>query len=177
MTELPNILIIYPDQMRYDAMGSAGNPVIKTPNIDRLAMEGVHFAEAYLSFPICCPFRASLITGKYAHGHGMVQNHIPLRGGQTFLAEMLADAGYRTGYLGKMLHDLRCDHHEQNNLVDLAGHAALMDDFDARIAAHMAGTGDDWDMAAEFPPPDFLTHAEAKTYLESELLPNAVVVP
>jgi len=76
-----------------------------------------------------------------------------------------------------MLHDLRSDYHEQRNLVDLVGHAALMDDFDARIAAHMAGTGDDWDMAAEFPPPDFLTHAEAKTWLETELLPNAVVVP
>ena len=76
-----------------------------------------------------------------------------------------------------MLHDLRRDYHEQRNLVDLAGHVALMDDFDARFAAHMAETGDDWDMAAEFPPPDFLTHAEAKTRLETELLPNAVVVP
>ena len=497
MTDRPNVLIIYPDQMRYDAMGSAGNPVIKTPNIDRLAMEGVHFAEAYLSFPICCPFRASMLTGKYAHGHGMVQNHFPLRGDQTFLAEVLREAGYRTGYIGKwhleggpkpgfvpphrrfgfehfigfnrghdylqsiyfddagqayapkryepdyqtdqfiefidgavvegdgrpffgyisygpphfpnnmpehyrtlyrpeevplppgvpnpelqvavqrrrneefcggdprsphrshaaydtkppgepeteaeirqfiaeyygmianidwnvgrvlnrldalgiaentlvvflsdhgdmlgqhgyfcgikcqgyraamqvplniryparfeagrttralvdvgvdmmptlldlcgieapegmhgqsylpvldgtaseardaimyqvmrqtggqqgefspyaqrgirtrewlyvrhrdrrvMLHDLRGDYHEQKNLVERAGHAALMDDFDARIAAHMAETGDDWDMAADFPPPDFLTHAEARVYLESELLPNAIVV-
>ena len=75
-----------------------------------------------------------------------------------------------------MLHDLRSDYHEQNNLVERAGHAALMDDFDARIAAHMAETGDDWDMAANFPPPDFLTHAEARVYLESELLPNAIVV-
>lgn len=97
----PNILIIYPDQMRADAMGCAGNPVIKTPNIDRLANEGAHFLNAYTSFPICSPFRASLLTGKYAQGHGMVQNHFPLRGDQGFLAELLRDAGYRTGYIGK----------------------------------------------------------------------------
>ena len=77
----------------------------------------------------------------------------------------------------RMLHDLRSDYHEQYNLVDLAEHAGLMDDFDARIAAHMAETGDDWDMAADFPPPSFPTHAEARICLDTELLPNAVVVP
>ncbi|MCY3878214.1 MAG: sulfatase [Rhodobacteraceae bacterium] len=97
----PNILIIYPDQMRYDAMGCSGNPVIRTPNIDKLSKEGVHFSEAYASYPICCPFRASVLTGKYAQGHGMIQNHFPLRAGQGFLAEFLKDAGYQTGYIGK----------------------------------------------------------------------------
>lgn len=97
----PNILIIYPDQMRYDAMQCAGNPVIKTPNIDRLSQEGVHFCEAYTSYPICCPFRASVQTGKYAQSHGMTQNHFPLRDDQVFLAECLKGAGYRTGYIGK----------------------------------------------------------------------------
>lgn len=101
MSDKPNILIIYPDQMRADALGCAGNPVVKTPNIDRLANEGVHFTEAYTSYPICCPFRASVLTGKYAQGHGMIQNHFPLRGDQTFLAELLKDAGYQTGYIGK----------------------------------------------------------------------------
>ncbi|WP_051482969.1 sulfatase family protein [Thioalkalivibrio sp. HK1] len=101
MSDRPNILIVYPDQMRYDAMGCAGNPVIKTANIDRLSAEGVHFSQAYVSYPICCPFRASLLTGKYAQGHGMIQNHFPLRGGQGFLAEYLRAAGYRTGYIGK----------------------------------------------------------------------------
>jgi arylsulfatase A-like enzyme len=101
MSKQPNILIIYPDQMRYDAMGCAGNPVIKTPHIDRLAREGVQFTESYTSYPICCPFRASMLTGKYAQAHGMTQNHFPLRGDQTFLAQCLRDAGYRTGYVGK----------------------------------------------------------------------------
>ena len=98
---LPNVLIIYADQMRYDAMGCAGNPVIRTASIDRLSAEGVHFGEAYASYPVCCPFRASVMTGKYAQGHGMVQNHFPLRDGQGFLAEYLRDAGYQTGYIGK----------------------------------------------------------------------------
>ena len=101
MSDKPNILIIYPDQMRSDAMGCAGNNIVKTPNIDRLAQEGMHFTEAYTSYPVCCPFRASVLTGKYAQGHGMVQNHFPLRGDQTFLADMMKEAGYQTGYIGK----------------------------------------------------------------------------
>jgi arylsulfatase A-like enzyme len=87
--------------MRYDTMGCSGNPVIKTPNIDRISSEGVHFSEAYTSYPICCPFRASMLTGKYAQKHGMTQNHFPLRADQTVLAECMRDAGYRTGYVGK----------------------------------------------------------------------------
>jgi len=101
MNKQPNIIIVYADQMRYDAMGCSGNPVIKTPHIDRLASEGVQFTESYTSYPICCPFRASMLTGKYAQGHGMVQNHFPLRADQTFLADCLKSAGYRTGYVGK----------------------------------------------------------------------------
>ena len=97
----PNILIFYPDQMRQDAMGCAGNPVIKTPYINRLAAEGVHFTNAYVSYPVCSPFRASLFTGKYAQGHGMYQNHFPLNARQIFLARLLKDAGYQTGYIGK----------------------------------------------------------------------------
>ena len=101
MSERPNIVIIYPDQMRADAMGCAGNRVVKTPNINRLANEGVQFTEAYASYPVCCPFRGSVLTGKYAQGHGLIQNHFPLPSNQTFLAEMLKQAGYQTGYIGK----------------------------------------------------------------------------
>jgi arylsulfatase A-like enzyme len=97
----PNILIIYPDQMRADAMSCAGNSRIKTPNLDRLAFEGVRFTHAYTSFPLCCPFRASFMTGKYAHSTGMYANHYPIPLGQDFLAEIFRDAGYQTGYVGK----------------------------------------------------------------------------
>jgi len=97
----PNVIIIYPDQMRYDAMGCAGNPCIRTPNIDRLAREGVGFSNAHTSFPLCSPFRASLMTGKYAHSHGLCANHYPIKLGQRFLAEIFRDHGYKTGYVGK----------------------------------------------------------------------------
>ena len=97
----PNLLIIYPDQMRYDCTGSAGNLVIRTPNIDRLAREGVFFRSAYTSFPLCCPFRASVMTGTYAHSNGMYANHYPIPLGQRWLADCFNDAGYRTGYVGK----------------------------------------------------------------------------
>jgi transposase len=75
------------------------------------------------------------------------------------------------------LYDLKADYLEQNNLVDNPAYSTLMDEFDERIRAHMAATGDDWDMCAHFPPPDWVTHAEAKEHLEKSLLPNAVVVP
>ncbi|MGC6411740.1 MAG: hypothetical protein ACON4F_02790, partial [Candidatus Puniceispirillaceae bacterium] len=68
------------------------------------------------------------------------------------------------------------DYFEQNNLVDDPAYTALMDEFDARIEAHMTATNDDWDMCAHFPPPDWVTHAEAKEYLEKTLLPKAVIV-
>ncbi len=97
----PNILIIYADQMRADMMGCAGNPVIKTPYLDRLAGEGVRFENAFVSYPLCCPFRASFLTGKYAHATSMFANHFPIDTNQTFLAQLLADTGYRTGYVGK----------------------------------------------------------------------------
>ena len=97
----PNILIIYPDQMRADVMSCAGNPTIKTPYCDRLAQEGVRFEEAYTSFPLCTPFRSCLFTGKYNHSTGVHANHHPIPLGQNFLPELLRDGGYQTGYIGK----------------------------------------------------------------------------
>jgi len=75
------------------------------------------------------------------------------------------------------LFDQRADPDEQCNLVDDPVHAAMMDQFDAQLDAHMKATGDDWDMAADFPPPDWVTHADAKEHLENVLLPNAIHVP
>ena len=97
----PNILLIYADQMRYDCMSPAGNPVIKTPHLQRMANEGLTFDNAFASYPLCCPFRASMMTGKHAQGHGLTQNHFPLRDDQEFLGERMSDAGYQTLYVGK----------------------------------------------------------------------------
>ncbi|MCJ7873429.1 sulfatase [Phaeobacter sp. J2-8] len=101
MSKKPNILMIYADQMRYDCMGCSGNPDVKTPNIDRLAQEGVCFDEAFTSYPLCTPFRASLLTGKYAHEAGLYSNHFPINTDQPSLAPYLNSIGYQSGYIGK----------------------------------------------------------------------------
>ncbi|MEI6872753.1 MAG: sulfatase-like hydrolase/transferase, partial [Verrucomicrobiota bacterium] len=97
----PNILLILPDQMRATAMGCAGNSEIQTPNIDQLAKEGMLFRRTYANVPVCCPARATLLTGTYAHKNGMVANDLRLREDQVTIAKILKDAGYRTGFIGK----------------------------------------------------------------------------
>jgi len=97
----PNILFIFPDQLRAQALGCLGNADVKTPNIDRLAAEGVLFKQTFANTPVCCPARANLLTGKYAHRNGMVANDLRLRESETTLAELLKQAGYRTGFVGK----------------------------------------------------------------------------
>jgi len=97
----PNILLIMPDQMRASAMGCDGNPDVKTPHIDRLATDGVRFKRTYADTPVCCPARAVLLTGTYCHVNGMIANDLRLREEQVTLAEILRDAGYRTGFVGK----------------------------------------------------------------------------
>lgn len=100
-TRKPNILIIYPDQMRADAIGCMGNTYVQTPNIDRLAREGVMFHNAFTSYPVCSPFRASFLTGRYAHTTGVLTNHTSINTTLPSLATILSDNGYRTGYVGK----------------------------------------------------------------------------
>lgn len=97
----PNILIIQPDQHRADVMGCAGDKIVKTPNLDRLAGNGVRFSNAVSASPVCCPFRATLQTGLYIHEHGVVGNTIRLDYDLKGLAEIFAENGYATGYIGK----------------------------------------------------------------------------
>jgi arylsulfatase A-like enzyme len=97
----PNVLLIVPDQLRAQALGCTGNRDVKTPNIDRLASQGVLFRQTFANTPVCCPARAVLLTGKYAHKNGMVCNDLRLRESETTLAELLKEAGYKTGLIGK----------------------------------------------------------------------------
>lgn len=99
--ERPNILLILPDQMRASAMGCDGNAEVHTPHIDRLAAEGIRFKRTYANVPVCCPARAILLTGTYPHVNGMVANDLRLREDQVTIAEILREAGYRTGFVGK----------------------------------------------------------------------------
>lgn len=102
MNKRPNILFIFADQHRYDALGSAGNPLIKTPNLDGLADSGVRFADAWCQSPICQPSRAALITGRYPHELGVMRNFGPDmdESWPTFMKQ-LQQAGYTTANIGK----------------------------------------------------------------------------
>src|SRR5262249_9083956 len=97
----PNILFIFPDQWRAESLGCLGNPDVRTPHLDRLAAEGILFRQTFANTPVCCPARASILTGKYPHKNGMLANDLRLRESETTLAELLRQAGYRTGFIGK----------------------------------------------------------------------------
>ncbi|MGC8792160.1 MAG: sulfatase family protein, partial [Bryobacteraceae bacterium] len=97
----PNILFVFPDQMRAQALGAMGNPDVRTPQLDRLASQGVLFENTLANSPVCSPARATMLTGKYAHRNGMIANDLRLRESEVTLAEILADAGYHTGFIGK----------------------------------------------------------------------------
>jgi arylsulfatase A-like enzyme len=98
----PNFLIICTDQMRADHMGCAGNPVIRTPNLDALAAGGVHLPRAYVNCPLCMPSRATLFTGQTPRGHGVRTNGIPLTRNTPTMPGALSQAGYRTASIGKI---------------------------------------------------------------------------
>ncbi len=97
----PNILFILPDQWRAQAFGFAGDPNVKTPNLDRLAERSVRFLNAIAGMPVCCPSRASLLTGQRPLTTGVFMNDVPLNPNAVTLAKVLHQAGYDTAYIGK----------------------------------------------------------------------------
>ena len=97
----PNILFVLADQLRAQSVGCYGNEEAKTPHLDRLASKGVLFRNTVANTPVCCPARAIMLTGKYAHKNGMVANDLRLRESEVTTAEVLAGEGYRTGFIGK----------------------------------------------------------------------------
>ncbi|MXW25356.1 MAG: sulfatase-like hydrolase/transferase [Dehalococcoidia bacterium] len=90
------------DQHRADALGCYGNDIIRTPNIDRLAAEGVRFGRAFCQGPLCMPARWSLLTGRYVRDHGVFENDWDMTQDLPNLAQHLQQAGYYTSCIGKM---------------------------------------------------------------------------
>ena len=99
--EKPNILVILSDNCRWDFMGFMGHPFIRTPALDKLASEGVVFENAFNTTSLCSPSRASILTGTYAHTHGVLNNHTPWTGSTPTFFEYLKKAGYETAFIGK----------------------------------------------------------------------------
>src|SRR6056297_3126255 len=101
MRRRPNVLWLFSDQHRFDAMSCAGDPNVETPHLDRLAGEGTRFANAYSTCPLCAPFRATLYTGQYIHTHGVISLFRPLLPVHPELPGTLRVHGYHTSHMGK----------------------------------------------------------------------------
>ncbi len=100
LPERPNVIWIFGDQHRGQALGFMGDPNISTPNIDRMAIEGVAFPNAVGGYPLCCPYRGALLAGRYPHQ--VVPGHeYPFPDGMPTIAQPFNDAGYDTAYFGK----------------------------------------------------------------------------
>ncbi len=100
-SKLPNILFILTDDHRWDAMSCMKHPFIKTPNLDRIAAEGILFENSFCTTSLCSPSRASFLTGQYAHRHGVVTNHTPWDNKNTTFMELVKKQGYETAFIGK----------------------------------------------------------------------------
>jgi N-acetylglucosamine-6-sulfatase len=130
MTEHPNVLVILVDDLRFDEFGAGGHPYMKTPHIDRIAHEGVHFTRAFHPTPICSPNRASILTGQYASRHGIIDNvardalshHLPNYHGT------LQSLGYETAHVGKWhMGNDASPRPGYNRWVSFRGHGSLFD--------------------------------------------------
>ena len=97
----PNILFVFADQLRAHTLSCYGNGQVHTPNFDRIAGEGVRFDNALSTWPVCSPYRAMLLTGRYPMHNGAVTNDTALMDGLPTIATVCKANGYDTGYIGK----------------------------------------------------------------------------
>lgn len=101
MEKRPNIIFIMSDDHGYQAISAYQNHLIETPNIDRLAEEGMVFDEAFVTNSLCAPSRAVILTGKHSHLNGFKTNADTFDGSQVTLPKILQENGYQTGIFGK----------------------------------------------------------------------------
>jgi len=101
MKPKPNILVIFSDQLRRQALGVYGDPNVATPHIDALANGGARFRSACSTYPVCVPFRFTLMTGEYAHSRFVPSSDWRMSPAERTLADEFNDAGYETFYVGK----------------------------------------------------------------------------
>lgn len=136
--EFKNVVFIISDDHHPEVIGALGNNIIKTPNIDRLASEGIMFTNAYSNSPICSASRQSMMTGKYPHSTGVNLLFTPFPDdGNTTIAEMLKEKGFKTALVGKnhfnnwvfnqLYKEGRYPHHGWDHLIDAAEYKAWLE--------------------------------------------------
>ncbi len=100
--KIRHVILILSDDHRFDFMGFMGKPkFLQTPHLDRMAREGAHLQNAFVSTALCSPSRASILTGQYAHRHGVVDNNAPIPERTVFFPRYLQQHGYKTAFMGK----------------------------------------------------------------------------
>jgi len=97
----PNVLFVFSDMQRAHSMGCYGDANARTPALDAFAQQGARLDAAMSNTPVCCPYRACLMSGQYAHHHGVMSNGVEFRPTVKCIAQTFRDAGYETGYSGK----------------------------------------------------------------------------
>ncbi|HEX2949617.1 MAG TPA: sulfatase [Armatimonadota bacterium] len=101
MRKQPNVLFVFGDQWRAQAFGYRGDPNVQTPNVDAFSTESVSLVNTVSNVPLCCPWRASLLTGQYPLTHGIIVNDQSICSQPVSMADAFNAAGYHTGYIGK----------------------------------------------------------------------------
>lgn len=152
MGRIRNVLFIMTDQMRADCLSSAGHPVVRTPNLDRLAERGVRFDRAYAQTPVCGPSRACFLTGRYTHAHRSYWNGVPLPADERTLPDYARAAGLRPALAGKLHH-----------VVDAEFLDRLVDADDPRRRAYDLGGYEEWERQ-EFVGDGWLDYLKARGY-------------
>ncbi len=144
----PNILYIFPDQHRGDVLGPAGHPIIKTPNLNRIARDGVTFGRCYSNGPLCRPGRASMMTGLYPHEHGVWHNYVVGdSNGPSHVRQMRDDSGYHTAVIGKT--------HLHKGEAHLDSYTQVLRDWGFSFSHELTGPGQSADIENKYT--DWLT--------------------
>jgi arylsulfatase A-like enzyme len=100
-TDRPNVVIVMTDEQKATSLPMYGNPIVRTPHLERLAQDGVLFDHAFATYPVCVPNRVAVMTGRYPHATRSSNNRTYLQPDERHLPQIFAEHGYRTGLCGK----------------------------------------------------------------------------
>lgn len=143
----PNILLIQTDQQSAETLGLYGNPLVRTPHLEKLASRGVVFEQAFCNYPACSPSRSSMMTGRYASTIRVHANHMLIDPREATLPQTLKDGGYQTALIGKNHAFTRDKLHGAFDYVREGAHGHLVDGYKEDpevIAAHQWAVDHCW---------------------------------